>query len=73
MQTIGVVRMFKQNVGGVDRGLRVLVGVVLLALFFLNPDASWRYWALIGIIPLLTGLFGACAVYSLIGMTTKKS
>jgi hypothetical protein len=73
MQTIGVVRMFKQNVGGVDRGLRVLVGVVLLALFFLNPDASWRYWALIGIIPLLTGLFSTCALYSLIGMTTKKS
>ena len=65
--------MFKQNVGGIDRGLRVLVGLVLLALFFLYPDASWRYWALIGIIPLLTGLFGTCALYSLIGMTTKKS
>lgn len=62
--------MFKSNVGGVDRMLRIVAGVVLLALFFLYPDASWRYFALIGVVPLVTGLFGTCPVYSLLGMST---
>lgn len=62
--------MFKQNVGGIDRVLRIVVGLALLAAFFLYPEASWRYWTLIGIVPLATGLFGTCALYSLIGVST---
>lgn len=62
--------MFKTNEGTVDRALRVIVGVVLLAMFFLYPGASWRYWALIGIVPLLTGLVGTCPLYSILGMST---
>lgn len=68
--------MFKTNVGGIDRVLRIVVGLVLLALFFLYPDASWRYFALIGIVPLATGLMSTCPLYSLFGMSTcpvKKS
>ncbi|MBI3030357.1 MAG: DUF2892 domain-containing protein [Candidatus Rokubacteria bacterium] len=41
------------NVGGVDRVLRILVGIVLLALVVVGPK-TW--WGLVGIIPLLTGL-----------------
>ena len=62
--------MFKTNEGTVDRALRVIVGVVLLALFFLYPDASWRYFALIGIVPIVTGLVGWCPLYSMLGMST---
>lgn len=62
--------MFKTNVGGIDRVLRIIVGLVLLTLFFLYPDASWRYAALIGIVPLATGLLGTCPLYSLFGMST---
>jgi len=62
--------MFKSNVGGIDRVLRIVAGLVLLAMFFVYPDASWRYFALIGIVPLLTGLFGTCPLYSLFGMST---
>lgn len=62
--------MFKTNEGTVDRALRIIVGVVLLAMFFLYPGASWRYWALIGIVPLLTGLVGTCPLYSILGMST---
>lgn len=62
--------MLKSNVGNLDRGIRVLVGVVLIALFFLYPDASWRYFALIGVIPLFTGLFGTCPLYSVFGIST---
>lgn len=68
--------MFKTNVGGIDRVLRIVAGVVLLALFFLFPDASWRYFALIGIVPLATGLMSTCPLYSIIGVSTcpmKKS
>lgn len=62
--------MFKSNVGTADRVVRIVVGIVLLALFFLYPAASWRYWALIGIIPLATGLVGTCPLYSMLGMST---
>lgn len=62
--------MFKTNVGGIDRALRVIVGIALLAAFFLYPDASWRYWTLIGIIPLATGLMSTCPLYSIFGLST---
>ncbi len=65
--------MFSNNVGGIDRALRVIVGLVLLALIFVG---SKTWWGLIGIIPLFTGLFGTCPAYSLVGLSTcplKKS
>ncbi len=62
--------MFKTNEGTIDRALRIIAGVVLLALFFIYPNASWRYFTLIGIVPLATGLLGSCPVYSLLGMST---
>ncbi len=62
--------MFKTNEGTVDRALRIIVGVVLLAMFFMYPGASWRYWTLIGVVPLLTGLVGTCPLYSILGMST---
>ncbi len=62
--------MFKTNEGTMDRALRIIVGVALLAMFFMYPGASWRYWALIGIVPLATGLVGTCPLYSVLGMST---
>ena len=62
--------MFSKNVGGIDRILRIVVGVVLIALFFVFPEAGWRYWALIGIVPLVTGLFSTCPLYSILGLNT---
>ncbi|MGB8818416.1 MAG: DUF2892 domain-containing protein [Rhizobiaceae bacterium] len=62
--------MFKTNEGTVDRAVRIIAGVALLAMFFLYPDASWRYWTLLGIVPLVTGLAGTCPVYSMLGMST---
>jgi len=62
--------MLKNNVGGLDRAVRVIAGLVLLGLFFAYPEASWRYFALIGVIPLFTGLFGTCPLYSLFGLST---
>lgn len=62
--------MFKTNEGTLDRALRVIAGLVILSLFFLYPDASWRYLALLGIVPLATGLIGSCPVYSILGIST---
>ncbi len=62
--------MFTNNVGMIDRVLRILVGAVLLVAFFIYPNASWRYWTLIGIVPLLTGALGTCPLYSILGLST---
>jgi hypothetical protein len=62
--------MFKTNVGGIDRILRIVVGLALIAGFFLNADASMRWLYLLGIIPLATGLLQTCPAYSLLGMNT---
>ena len=62
--------MFTTNEGTMDRALRIIVGVALLAMFFMYPEASWRYWTLLGIVPLATGLLGTCPVYSMLGVST---
>lgn len=57
------------NVGGIDRTLRIVVGIVVLALFFVL-EGNARYWALIGFVPLFTGLFRVCPLYSVLGVNT---
>ena len=62
--------MFKVNVGGIDRILRIVVGLVLLALVFVGPRTPW---GLLGVVPLVTGLFRICPLYSLLGLRTCKA
>ncbi len=62
--------MFKKNEGNIDRILRVVVGLVLVIAFFMLPEASYRLWLLVGIIPLVTGLMGSCPLYSILGVST---
>ncbi len=57
------------NVGGIDRVLRILVGIVLIALVFYGPKTPWGW---IGVIPLATGLIGWCPPYALLGLSTCK-
>ena len=57
------------NVGGIDRTLRIIVGIAVLALFFVL-EGNARYWALLGIVPLFTGLFRFCPAYTLLGVST---
>ncbi|HSG77536.1 MAG TPA: DUF2892 domain-containing protein [Burkholderiales bacterium] len=59
----------KVNVGSVERILRVVVGVALLALLFVF-EGSARWLGLIGLVPLATGLFGVCPAYTLFGLST---
>ena len=55
------------NVGGVDRILRVIVGLILISLVFVGPQTPWGW---IGIVPLVTGLFRFCPAYTLLGLNT---
>ena len=56
-----------RNVGGFDRPLRIIVGLVALALVFVGPQTPWGW---IGIVPLLTGLMGFCPLYTVLGINT---
>jgi hypothetical protein len=56
-----------RNEGTIDRALRILVGLGLLALVFVGPQTPWGW---IGLVPLLTGLVGYCPLYSLLGINT---
>lgn len=56
-----------RNEGSLDRALRIIVGLVLLSLIFVGPKTMW---GLIGLVPLLTGLFGFCPAYKLLGLNT---
>ncbi|HMN49008.1 MAG TPA: DUF2892 domain-containing protein [Ignavibacteriaceae bacterium] len=57
----------KPNVGSADKVIRIILGIVIIALGFIYQ--SW--WGLVGIVPLLTGVFNFCPAYSLIGVSTK--
>ena len=62
--------MFTRNEGSIDRILRVIVGLALLAGFFVFPEATYRWAFLLGVIPLVTGLVGTCPIYSIFGLST---
>ncbi|MBK7673718.1 MULTISPECIES: DUF2892 domain-containing protein [Candidatus Accumulibacter] len=57
----------KTNVGGIDKILRIVVGIALIAMAALGVVGAWGW---IGVVPLLTGLLGTCPAYSLLGMNT---
>ncbi|NIC43723.1 DUF2892 domain-containing protein [Aquabacterium sp. A08] len=59
-----------KNVGGIDRILRIVVGLVLIALAATGTVGLWGY---IGVVPLLTGLVGWCPPYALFGWNTCKT
>jgi hypothetical protein len=61
----------KQNVGTVDRAIRVVAGLVLLSLIFIL-EGNARWWGLIGVLPLVTGLIAWCALYVPLGIDTCR-
>lgn len=61
----------EKNVGGIDRTVRIIAGLVILSLFFVL-DENVKWWALVGAVPLLTGLIGWCPAYLPFGLRTCK-
>ncbi len=56
----------KSNVGSIDRTLRIVVGLALVAWALMGGPV----WAWIGLVPIGTGLAGFCPLYPLIGLNT---
>ena len=61
-----------KNVGIVDRVIRIVIGLALIAyaipLGFHITGWNWVGW--VGVIPLITGIFGMCPAYRLVGLST---
>ncbi len=58
------------NVGTIDRILRVIGGLALIALALGYIPGYQSVWGWVGIVPLVTGLIGSCPVYTLFGLNT---
>lgn len=56
-----------RNEATLDRAVRIVLGIALLSLFFVGPKSPW---ALVGLVPLLTGALGSCPLYTLLGVST---
>ena len=59
----------RANVGNADRVIRIIAGLVILSALFL-AEGGGRWWGLVGIVPLVTGLIGWCPAYALLGLNT---
>jgi hypothetical protein len=57
----------KTNVGGIDRILRIVLGLVLIALTLTGTIGVWGW---IGVVPLATGAFSFCPLYTLLGFNS---
>ena len=70
MQEIEKGNQMKCNVGGIDRVLRIAVGLVLVGLAASNVVGAWGW---IGVVPLATGLFRFCPLYPVLGINSCGS
>ncbi|PVE44609.1 YgaP family membrane protein [Limnohabitans planktonicus] len=59
-----------QNIGGIERIVRVLAGLILVGLTLTGHIGVWGW---LGLVPIATGLIGWCPPYSLLGINTCKT
>ena len=62
--------MMKTNIGSIERILRIVIGLALVAATAMGQLPVWGY---IGIVPLATGLMGWCPPYAIFGISTCKT
>jgi hypothetical protein len=60
-------KLLPTNEHPLERALRVVLGVALIAIAFVGPRTPWGF---LGIVPLATGLLGSCPLYTLFGWNT---
>lgn len=65
----GLPLMITLNMGNVDRALRLVLGIVLVALAALGYLGAWAY---VGVVLALTGLVAYCPLYSVLGIRTTS-
>jgi hypothetical protein len=56
-----------KNVCGIEKAMRIVVGLVLISLVFVGPKTPWGW---IGVILVATGLIGWCPISKLVGINT---
>lgn len=59
--------IMKKNIGTLDAIIRIILGIIILSLIFVGPKSLW---GLIGLVPLLTGIFRYCPLYPIVGINT---
>ena len=59
-----------RNVGTIDRAIRIVIGIALIAAAATGTIGLWGY---VGIVPLATGLIGWCPPYAIFGINTCKT
>ena len=60
----------KTNIGNIERGVRVVGGLVLVGL---AATGTVGWWGWLGVIPMATGLIGWCPPYAMLGISTCKT
>jgi len=61
-------KILPQNESLTDRAVRIVVGLVGIALVFWGPRSAWGWF---GLIPLVTGIIGSCPLYTVLGVATR--
>ena len=69
--------MFENNVGQIDRIIRVVLGLIFVALvyyFFTTNDVMFYVlFAILALIMFVTAIFGTCPIWSLLKINTNKA
>jgi len=63
-------KLLPTNEATLDRAVRVVLGLVLIALAFVGPKTPWGF---VGLVPLLTGAMGSCPLYTVFGFSTAPA
>ncbi len=61
------------NVGSVDKILRIVVGLGLIAFALFGPETPYTPFAWIGVLPLATAVINFCPAYALFGIHTRAA
>jgi hypothetical protein len=61
------------NVGKLDRVARVILGLVLIGYAIVSTNVPYSYFGWLGLIPVATGFFGYCPLYSILRISTDRN
>ena len=63
-----------KNVGQIDRAIRIVAGLALLAfaIGLIFPNTGWNWLGWIGVVPILTAVVRFCPAYTLVGLKTGR-
>lgn len=59
------------NISGVDRFIRVVIGISLFG-FAVLSSKPYHWWGLLGLILVISGMLGFCPSYAMLGINTCK-